>query len=1392
MKAIVAPIHLDALFLPHHTVVKDALADYSRLPYTDKTQDHNPDTPYVGEAILNHPFQDKNLLLQAGVHLHWSFPKGFSKTIGVRLIKKSSLDDLKPTFPQNIINHRETWEEMKSFIWDSILMASEWIKPIGQERASVIVVDKGNHNSFDSGVNFLARKMGWSGDNVELFVDQLMKVLNKPPGTEYPGVPDIWLIHRKKNGVIEKSWIVESHYIALTQTAQQGNLSAVNVPFHDDRHDNKTQPFRFMGRQIMGETEWVSGNLNGASYLQEITAVGYNPQPGTKGFTEPTFAAFYPNCMSVFGFYDPDIATVQADLVYEVLGLYANPENDYLKIFLSDFANRYAKDEKYFEFLNDALASEFLWKAAVDSPINSDASTPALAVLFGKAIPKLANTPSANQVDIAIGNTGTEALSAYLASQVSAQGQGDKKQIEELLESIQFLSRLQNRALDIGHKFQEARHDKGFTAFPGGTLWSIKLEALEAQSATESSNAGTPEVTLPDNIAVLLNETKTLQFTYDQVGREVSYLRRQLFADWYKYMVSAYPPVETVAFFDADEVLSYVRKESIAPLQAKLTSLGTVSIARDEKGRFLGAITSGSAESIANQLAAKLDRLTSAINDFNQTKGADGQSWLDKGRCLALRPVAAPRYWRANDPVVLFAENMTADQMPALRNDRHATPGASELVECQLVDSPLANPANFSFDEGMALFALVSELFENTPETGNAESAAIWNPFLLEWAVEYLPAIPGSNEESDARLYDREYVNRHYQLAETDPDLILTASPDIFGNDNPYTGSTILTPNAGVRLGSTIRQFINDFGANQSPECLQMLNDVQQALGQLNILSQSLGGFHEALLMQKQTRQLDVADPLGFPEYQVFTADEVAPLVGKSNLTAPQPSVDFNPIRSGLMRILNLRLIDSFGQTVEFDTPSIVTSETVSLEDMPASVHLKPRLTQPARLNFRFLSASSGEQEMNAHPASSPVCGWLLPNNLDRSIMFYDQDGSALGALTLNAANPWRPVPDSSSTTFIDSIGNPHLRRVVRYLFHRQQASIASAATTDNSFLHHFLNALDNALENIDPENFAEHQDLAVLLGRPVAVVRAKLNLELEGPPATDQSWTQFTHELQGHGRSADDFTKVKFPIRLGEYKQLNDGLVGYWLETPDGRLGEEYFSSESGDNPDLHIKTYVPGGQPLNIFQAIDDEPLSVTMLVDPKGSLHVTSGILPVKSIAIPKDQYEDALRRIAVTFLTAPVLSTENHLKLGLPNEADFTWSWLEKTDERQWHEIPQTVLIAKHLFDAKFPDQPALWQQLVTLKWLQPLAADPQQALLTTAVHRAFPPNATGDPNPFLADIGKRLDNFFDTYGKRIEPFDWHATFGAPQVIREGWLRLGKKEEFETLPEETESG
>ncbi len=93
----------------------------------------------------------------------------------------------------------------------------------------------------------------------------------------------------------------------------------------------------------------------------------------------------------------------------------------------------------------------------------------------------------------------------------------------------------------------------------------------------------------------------------------------------------------------------------------------------------------------------------------------------------------------------------------------------------------------------------------------------------------------------------------------------------------------------------------------------------------------------------------------------------------------------------------------------------------------------------------------------------------------------------------------------------------------------------------------------------------------------------------------------------------------------------------------------------------------------PANIALALNEAPLLITMLVDPRGVVHATHGVLPVQSMRIPADQYMPSLQAISVTFLSAPVLNTPGKLDLPVPAEPGYAWSWLERNpDSPDWNE------------------------------------------------------------------------------------------------------------------------
>ncbi len=1205
--ALMVPVHLDALHLTTDRLLVEAMADFSRLPYCDPQRDVNPNIANISEEIVSQPFQNQNLYLKAGIHLHWALPDALTKGIQVR----------------NDNQHTET---------------------------------------------------------------------------VFPPVPNRWLVTcSTKDNQIQKQWVVESDYLYPEENGSQ--MGSIAYPIQVK--NNQDQPFRYLGRKVP-LANWPQNDPN-AEYLPSLTAVGYG---------EPTFAAFYPNCHSVFGFYDDDYTDKIPDgLQYDVIGWYSNEQQANFQDFLTKLRKILQQQGNQKTINNKTLIEEeFKWTLNQDQ---QETSEPFRVICYARL--KFAPSNQSNHqasVEVSVGNTGTEALSAYLGQKIDS---NYKAIIEDQLEALNLFSRLEYRQLDITSKFKEARHEKGFNGITAGTIWTIRSESVGTTTANAKDAHNQRQVTLPDDLADLLNEVNLNQQKYNCALHEIESMRRQLFADWYKYMLSAYPPTGSKDQYpDIDQVKHYIEVKGIAPLKAKLTATGNLVLSADGAGKIVG-VSAGNSDStsIASQLATAINQLLQKITAFNKQEAVNQAK-----ASYSLKQISSPRYWQPKEPVLL----MTGDAVKA--TTRHGQDGRQEdgLLECQILQNI---PIPIDKSSFLAIHNKINEI-ENSQKVDNFAFSSWdnqpWNPFLLEWEVEVFPIRAGSNYMTYDNNYDSDFITDNYVLKENEPDLsVPSGKGTLVKAANVYSGRSILTPHAGIKLKEQLEVYlrqqilpqyyeaknipkerqIDDYLSKNIPAIREWyeaqktssLNTPEkkakdpiytaiqayQSLLTLNCLSQSLGGFNEALLMHKQTLQFPIADPLAFAEYRSFT-DEVRDMVQQSIRSAPEPLNDFNPIRSGVMKILRLRLVDTFGQVKDLDVSNIITTEQMTTPGSSYLVTLPPRLVQPARLNFRWLSASKGEQEMNSHPATTPICGWILPNNLDNSLAIYDSIGKALGSINQQAK--WESAPGSDRPISSNDIPDAHLQKVVNYLSLSPDETNADKIQRKRDFLNNFISALDSGLENIDPENFAQHQSLALLMGRPIAVVRAYLNLELQGLPAINQDWDVFWHDFRRDTRDTDNFEQVKIPIRLGEYEQLNDGLVGYWQEEKDA-LSDVFYAPQSDSNAvnDPQIK-FHSSDNPWHIDLNLANDPKIFTMLIDPRGKVHATCGILPTKAIDIPPDQYQNSLEKIEITFLSTPILTDsitqsnptnlDKKINLFLPVEAGYEWSWLEK-ELGQWSTI-----------------------------------------------------------------------------------------------------------------------
>jgi len=1054
--------------------------------------------------------------------------------------------------------------------------------------------------------------------------DALTRGVHSPEGTEFPAVPNRWLVvrSRRQGGnapAVESAWVVESDYVYPDGAANvQGSIS---VPVHPDPARGRYRPFRYQGRKVPLAL-WQPHDP-GAAYLDRLTAVGYG---------EPTFAALYPNCLSVFGFHDEDYGASIDGLQYDVVGWYSDPAADPFAAFAGGLgAELPAPQQPTQDQLQQAIRDTFNWQVRLDPGQEFPQGMLCYARLTFQPTGASTDNPALAdpQTTITIANTGVEALSAYLAQQID---QTRKAVVEEQLEALQWSSRLAPCQLDIGAKFQEARHEQGFVAVPGGRLWTIRPVRGGGPAPADGAQ-GPPQVTLPDDLAHALDALNARQCAYDRAVQEILSLRRQLFADWYKYMLCAYPPDDARDDYpDTDQVRYFVQEHDLLPLQERVAVTGVLTTHIAANGSVTGAAdASATPGSLAAQVAEAVAALLGSLAALNANDAAK-QAHLT----YTLQPAPAPRYWLPREPVVLLTG------AAAQASDRGGRDG---LLACQVWPAT-GGVADLLPGHLETLLGRISAIGQSSGI--DTWSQQPWNPFLLEWQIEVLPIARGSNLSADTDTYQTDFITATYALDIAQPDLTVRPGRGALQQRSCiYSGTSILTPQARLVLAQQLDDYLSQPGLDPESDVYRNFQAAKRLLAgaTFHCLSQALGGFNEALLMRRQTLQLPVADPLGFADYQPFI-QAVGAGVGEGNTSAPQPLWDFNPLRSGALRLLQLRLVDTFGQVKELDCSQVHTTEVLRLPGDGTLVALPPRLVQPARITFRWLAAGGDEQEMNDHPATTPVCGWLLPNNLDNSLMIYDNRGQAQGII--DQTGTWRGLADQPSVP-IDQIANPHLRRLVAYL-HGQPPD----------FLESFLSAVDSSLAHIDPENFAQHQELALLIGRPVALVRAALSLELQGLPAVRQAWNTFRQDLQRDRRDHDGFPAVRFPIRLGEFGQLNDGLVGYWKEQ-DGAYAGDIFYSPASDRVG-HRLILTHGDDPAPILQALADPPLRVSMLVDPRGAVHATSGILPVKALSIPPDQYVPALQAIEIAFLTAPILTDVGSLNLPLPTEPGYSWSWL----------------------------------------------------------------------------------------------------------------------------------
>ncbi len=398
-------------------------------------------------------------------------------------------------------------------------------------------------------------------------------------------------------------------------------------------------------------------------------------------------------------------------------------------------------------------------------------------------------------------------------------------------------------------------------------------------------------------------------------------------------------------------------------------------------------------------------------------------------------------------------------------------------------------------------------------------------------------------------------------------------------------------------------------------------------------------------------------------------------------------------IRAGLLKISEMNIIDAFGQITTVDGDGLFYSNdggspriTVGLSlqnenDEHGKLVLRPRIPKPSRLDFRLLSYDNDTLPAISSPSSvsmnkgafSPVCGYLLPDHIEWALEVFDPEGSAEGQLKVAERDwslggiqkgklAWDSSPgENAPVGELPNTGNIHMDRMLNQLMEiglTDEIEKDSNVEGGEGALSALLRAIDSTYWHMDPFAKGGINHPTFYMGRPVAMVRAVIRLQLEG----------------GENSMSEELKNYNFQVKLGSITKEIDGLLGYFVNDDYSKFNAVYPLDEY-KNP-IPPSTGSLDHDYLMFDPTLDvkaEQDIYLTLLINPQASFHITSGILPQKEITLIREHWEDAVSRIAPTFKIGPVLVDPSSIRMPIDDaKPNLSWRWVHRETPSDWVE------------------------------------------------------------------------------------------------------------------------
>lgn len=554
-----------------------------------------------------------------------------------------------------------------------------------------------------------------------------------------------------------------------------------------------------------------------------------------------------------------------------------------------------------------------------------------------------------------------------------------------------------------------------------------------------------------------------------------------------------------------------------------------------------------------------------------------------------------------------------------------------------------------------------------------------WVPLFLEWRVRL---------DGAASL-------EGWTLGDTDLDGAPAASP----LTRTYAGRSPLHRGVGDALSNGISEWLlAEQRRDEADLSTSQLEDADEAalgalatfLDPLDLASASLDGLREQLL--------------GIRYQGIVVRDE----------DTKKPVADALPVPvfGGTATLEELRLVDAFGRTLDVPVDDVVTTTQLD-SGTPGELRLTPRIQNAARWLFRLVDPAHplGADPATAleawvdqlHPevAVNPVCGYLLPDHMDESLEVFDRAGDPLGELTHDTVSdavtwepaPGRPIPPDSGP--MHQLPD-HAQHVGLLADGVVRADIAArhgdVEPGESSALTALLRAVDSTLWSVDAFASLGTPTVAGLVGRPIAVVRA--TLRLDAPDDVDE----VTVTAGGGGPEAvearraayAELSRHRFPVRVGELGRSDDAVLGFFVDDDYTRFHvvDKVVAAVALDTGRHRGQLGLLGSTDVPAVRRLDHPFLEtedtvevrlgqtrrLTILMLPGGKVHLTSGILPRKSLALADEWVSPGLRRLVPSLRTGPVLVDPAQVRL--PKVASFgpDQQFTRRTGPLTWRDDP----------------------------------------------------------------------------------------------------------------------